>query len=616
MKYEEKSMKERQKQKNNQQGQAIITAVVFFMLISLVMIVGIMTPLLRHLRASHEFIRSRQSYYTAEALNEDGIYRLNKSLPTPPSWGLSLNGASATATLTTTVFGKQIYTLGNFDLLSRAITTVVSQGVGAAFNYGVQAGQGGFVLNNGSQVNGNVYANGNIYAVTGVVITGSAIAANSPTLTTDQSNNTPITPPNSITFGNTAPTSDFAQSFQVSTSSPINKIDLYIKKANTPNNSSVKIVTDSNGQPSSTDLLTTDGALNASQVGTSYSWVTVTFPSNPVLNSGTTYWLVIDTNCNIGNYFTCNSNNYYVLGANNGVYINGAANLGRYGNSWSAISGQSTIDGYFNLYLGGLTSIITGNSYQGGVYGVYVGQNGVGDAWAHTIEGTNVAGNLYCQSASYVNKVCNTSRGDPPIQAMPFSDADIADLKAQAIAGGVINGDYHVGYQNATTGPIEIKGNLLIDGGGLLTLTGTVYVTGNITVSNGGKIALASSYGSGDGMLVSDGYVNLSGGGTLSGSGQSGSSLFLFTTSACPNGPSCNGNNAITVNGGAGAVALVAQNGTISLSGGAKIKEATAYQITASGGTTITYDTGLANANFVSGPGGAWNVKSWEESAQ
>ncbi len=420
---------------NNIGGQAIITAVVFFMLISLMMIVGIMTPLLRHLKASHEFVRSRQSYYVAEALNEDGVYRLNKNLNVPSSWTLSLNGSSATATLSTTLNIKKIYTVGSFDFLSRAITTTVSEGVGAAFNYGVQSGTGGFVLTGGSRINGNVYSGGNIVATNGVVITGSAVAASS--------------------------------------------------------------------------------------------------------------------------------------------------------------------------------SSIGGDNYAGGVV---IGTSTAGIAWGHTVQGAAVAGNLYCQSGSHNNKSCDVSRGDAPYLDMPFSDDDIQALKDQGSAGNIISGNYTVGYAGATIGPTKINGNLTVNGGGTLTLSGTVYVTGNISVSGGGKIKLSSSYGSGSGVMINDGYVNLSGGGSLSGSGQSGSSLFLITTSSCPTGPSCSGNNAMTVNGGAGAVILIAQNGVMALSGGVNLKEATAYKITADGGTTISYDSGLANVNFSSGPSGAWNVQSWSES--
>ncbi|MEI7777606.1 MAG: hypothetical protein WCI52_03290 [bacterium] len=429
-------MREKQIQQNNK-GQAIITAVVFFMIISLIMIVGIMTPLLRHLKSSHEFVRSRQSYYVAESLNEDAIYRLNSNLNVPPIWALSLNGASATATILTTLDTKKIYTVGNFAFLSRAITTTVSEGVGAAFNYGVQAGGGGFVLSGSSVIKGNVYSNGNIIATNGAIITGSAIAASS--------------------------------------------------------------------------------------------------------------------------------------------------------------------------------SSIGGDDNPGGVL---IGTSTIGIAWAHNVQGATVAGNLYCQSGSNNNQPCNISKGDAPIVGMPFTDDDVKSLKDQGSLGNTISNDYIVGSSRATIGPTKIIGNLVVNNGGTLTLSGTVYVTGNIIVEGGGKIKLASSYGNGSGVLVSDGYVSLSGGESLSGSGQLGSFLFLLTTSDCPVGPLCGGNNAVSINGGAGAVILIAQNGVMSLNGAVNVKQVTAYKIMASGGTTVTYDGGLANVNFSNGPSGAWNVQSWSESSQ
>ena len=78
----------------------------------------------------------------------------------------------------------------------------------------------------------------------------------------------------------------------------------------------------------------------------------------------------------------------------------------------------------------------------------------------------------------------------------------------------------------------------------------------------------------------------------------------------------CEGNNAVSINGGAGAVILIAQNGVMSLNGAVNVKQVTAYKIMASGGTTVTYDGGLANVNFSNGPSGAWNVQRWSESSQ
>ena len=137
-------------------------------------------------------------------------------------------------------------------------------------------------------------------------------------------------------------------------------------------------------------------------------------------------------------------------------------------------------------------------------------------------------------------------------------------------------------------------------------MSGTLWVTGTITVTGGGKVRLAESYGANDGALVSDGYVSVGGGGTFAGSGTTGSYPFLITTSACPTEAGCNGNNAVTMAGGAGTVAIVAQNGTVSIGGGSALKAVTGKQIIMSGGASLVYDSGLINTNFSSGPGGSW----------
>jgi hypothetical protein len=56
-----------------------------------------------------------------------------------------------------------------------------------------------------------------------------------------------------------------------------------------------------------------------------------------------------------------------------------------------------------------------------------------------------------------------------------------------------------------------------------------------------------------------------------------------------------------------------APNGTITVNGGASLKEATGYRIVVTGGSDITYESGLTNNNFSSGPSGTWGVNSWKE---
>jgi hypothetical protein len=217
-----------------------------------------------------------------------------------------------------------------------------------------------------------------------------------------------------------------------------------------------------------------------------------------------------------------------------------------------------------------------------------------------------MTGPLYCQSSSYTSKSCNTSRADPTPAAMPLSDSNIDEWKADAEAGGLLNGDQHINWAGGTLGPAKIVGDLTVDGGGTLTVAGTLWVTGNITVSGGGKVRLASSYGTNDGAIITDGTVSVSGGANFAGSGQTGSYPFLISTSACPAASGCSGSNAIDLNGGAGTVALVAQDGTVHISGGSSLKAVTGKTISMDGGATLYYDSGLISTNFNSGPGGSW----------
>jgi hypothetical protein len=295
------------------------------------------------------------------------------------------------------------------------------------------------------------------------------------------------------------------------------------------------------------------------------------------------------------------------------------------------LSGGSTVNG--NVYSNGNIQAETGvsitgtavaagaSSYIGDssnpyVGSVVIGSAGVGNAWAYQVLGASVAGNLYCQIGNTNNKSCNTSQGIPPAEPMPFTDDDITAWKNAATAGGIITGSTKcpggysggnciVGWQDATFGPGKITGNLTVNGGGTLTLTGPVWVVGTITLTGGGNIVLPSGYALNSETIVSDSTVSLGGGSSL-GSGTSGSFLFVVSTSTS--------SSAITVSGGANTIAVVAQNGTVILNGGVSLSAAVGKTITASGGTTINYNSGLASPSFQSGPSGGWVLGTWGES--
>jgi len=585
-------MQEKRKRKvNNQSGAAMLISVVFFLFISLAIISGLVSPTVREFKNASVNLNSKKSYFLAESGSEDAIYRIRNNLPISGSEILTLNNNSATTTITSlSGDSKQISSLGDVFSYQRKTDIILSTSTGVGFNYGVQVGQGGIDLSGSGTVNGNVYANGPITGDSSAIITGTAISANSPALTADQANGAGI-PAYNVVFANTSGTQDIAQSFQVAVESPLNKIQLYIKKISTPNDATIKIVNDVNGSPGSTVLAS--GTLSASTVTASYGWIDVTFSSSPLLDIGATYWLVVDA--------STSSTKYYTIGASNGGYASGIGKIGQSGGTWNNTT-PSELDYYFGIYLGGLAGLIEGNSHSQWNQ-LHIGTVS-GTAQAHTVNYTNATGNIYCQVGTGNNKSC-IPQTDPTYIAFPVSDANIAQWKADAEAGGVYNGNYSVGWAGATLGPKKIVGNLTVSGGGTLTITGTLWVTGTIALNGGGVIQLASSYGTNDGVIVADDNISISGGGHATGSGTVGSYLMMLSTSSA--------SNAISVSGGAGAVIVYAPNGTINISGGASLKEATSYKMSISGGSSITYESGLTNNNFSSGPSGSWSVQSWEE---
>lgn len=573
-------------------GAAMLISIVFFLFISLAIISGLVAPSVREFKNANINLNSKKSFFLAESGTEDAFYRILESKTIGASEVITLDSNSVTTTITTLGNGnKQIASVGDVSTYERQLGLTLSTSVGVSFNYGVQVGQGGINLTGSGTVNGNVYANGPITGDSSAIITGTAISANSPALAADQTNGSGV-PAYNVVFANASGTQDIAQSFQLATESPLNKIQLYLKKTSTPSDATVKIVNDVNGNPGTTVFAS--GTLSASSVTTSYGWINVSFSSTPILNVGVTYWLVVDAGTS--------STKYYTIGASSGSYANGIGKIGQAGGTWNNTT-PSGLDYYFSVYLGGLTGLIEGNSHSQWNQ-LHIGTVS-GTAQAHTVNYINATGNIYCQTGTGNNKSC-TSQNDPVYIAFPVSDANIESWQEEAEAGGVYNGNYSVDWAGATLGPKKIVGNLTVSGGGILTVTGTLWVTGSISLSGGGMIQLASSYGSNDGVLVADGNISISGGGRATGSGTAGSYIMLLSTSS-------DSSNAITVSGGAGAVIIYAPNGTINISGGASLKEATGYKMKVSGGSSITYESGLTNNNFSSGPSGSWAVEDWGE---
>jgi hypothetical protein len=574
-------------------GQAMMIFVTFFLFISLSIVVGIIAPVVSSFAITKDTIASNRSYYLAESGVEDAVYRVKNAMSISVSETLSYDGISAVTTITDLSGNeKQIQSLAEDSSRERQVTAIVQASDGVSFNYGLQTGTGGLSMTNNSGVYGNVYSNGWIFGSNSSFITGTAYSADGADSQIDQSNTTPEAPPYSVTFGTANATQDFAQSFVptipqyvAGQNNQVTKARVYIRKVGNPANATLHIMSNhSSGRPLSSIC---SGVLSASLVTTSFGWIEVPISTTCGVATGTTYWVMIDVASN-------NASNYYQM-AGNMDYATGGGKLGRT-TTWVNTS-PAGIDGYFEFYVGGV---------QGRISGMIVGTGGVGDTHAYNIINSTIAGTNYCQTGSGNNKVCNTTGPDTPQASLPISDALIDSWKSQALEGGTHSGNYLLSNnQVASLGPKYISGNLQLSNNAVLTVTGTLHVHGSLMLSNDTTIQLDPAYGSGSGVIVVDGTVNISNNADFNGSGVAGSYVALVTLSTT--------NPTINVSNNAGTVILYAPNGNINFSNNAGAKSAIGKTITLSNNATITYESGLADVNFVNGPSGSYGIQSWRE---
>ena len=429
------------------------------------------------------------------------------------------------------------------------------------------------------------------------------------------------------------PQIDVAQSFQPTITDRVTRIDLYLKKAGSPQNAMLRLITDSGGRPSSSasNVLATT-TIAASQVGTAYSWVSFYFITTPTISANTPYWIVMDS--------TLDNANYFVWGGDSTLgYTRGAAKRSA---DWTgAVWSDIVADLNFRVYMNGDDHFIravavNSNTNAHIVDAVTVGGNAntfllsnstvIGNANAHLIENCAVGGN----AAYNVKTNCTvtgsqasptTPPNDPPALPLPIATTTIAAWKNEAAAGGTCiapqcasNGDYDPSPCTVSLGPQKITGNLSLDAncpdGQELTVTGTIWVVGAIDISNNAKIKLSAAYGSLSGVIIADGTIHLSNNGQFSGSGTSGSYLMLLST-ALGGG---HHDSAIDLHNNATGAIFYAGNGLIYLHNNVVLTNAVANRLFLDNNARLTYNLDLANVVFSTGPsGGTYNIRSWKE---
>lgn len=162
---------------NYSSGQAMITAVIFFLFSSLIIMNGVSTPVVREVMIVNDLVRSKEGLFAAEGGIEDVIYRLKNGITVSSSESVSLNNSKATTTITDVTGGKTLATKADRNGFVRNMQATLTQGSGASFNYGVQSGIGGVLLENSSSIAGNVYSNGPVEGSGSNLILGDVVSA-------------------------------------------------------------------------------------------------------------------------------------------------------------------------------------------------------------------------------------------------------------------------------------------------------------------------------------------------------------------------------------------------------------------------------------------------------
>jgi phage-related holin len=119
-------------------GGVMLVLLIYFLLTSLVIIAGFVSPTVREYKISNLGYQSRQSYFLSESGSEDAIYRVKRGKSIGSNEMISLNGGTVSTDIITTSSTRELTSTSSIAGIERKVFTVFSAGVGADFSYGVQ----------------------------------------------------------------------------------------------------------------------------------------------------------------------------------------------------------------------------------------------------------------------------------------------------------------------------------------------------------------------------------------------------------------------------------------------------------------------------------------------
>jgi len=149
---------------NSEKGAALLLSLTIILTVSVFIGASLTFLTLDSITSAQAKIESTKSYYLAEAGIEDTLLRLKNNMQISSPNTLTIGDDSTTIEITNPIGGSRTITSqGNADnrIKKLAVTYHITSDK-VNFHYGAQAGEGGILMGNNSEVRGNVFSNGNI----------------------------------------------------------------------------------------------------------------------------------------------------------------------------------------------------------------------------------------------------------------------------------------------------------------------------------------------------------------------------------------------------------------------------------------------------------------------
>ena len=289
-----------------------------------------------------------------------------------------------------------------------------------------------------------------------------------------------------------------------------------------------------------------------------------------------------------------------------------------------------------NLYSNGTivgsgSNLIAGDAVSAGALGLVEGVYATGSVFAHTIKDSEIDKDAYYMVIDDPTvTVWGTKFPGSPDQeasALPITDAQIDEWKADAEAGGVIastdaecTGGLYTIETDMTIGPVKIECDLeIFKSSTNLSLAGAVWVEGNIKTKSGPKIHVDPSLSGKSIPFIADkpsdritsSKIIIVNSAKFFGAGDNSFILMISQNNSAENS-----GTEIAIEGGnsaGGDLLVYAAHGEIRIKQSLTLKEVTAYRIRLQNSAEVIYESGLASLLFTSGPGGGFEVESWGE---